>query len=102
MTTNLGENPKPDFVDNVATGMPMSKRELLDVFLAHFPKSIEGTILAAFPNLHYAPDDATITFERRNLRGVDCLCGEIKRSDGSRHGSIRVNAVSGQPVQRIG
>ena len=94
---------KKGFADRVTLGMPMSKREVVDAFLAQFPESTEANVLAAFINLRNAPDDATVTFTRGSDRGRDSLSGEIKRLDGTRlTGRLLVGAINGQPLQMIG
>lgn len=102
MSNPAESGEKKDFVDRVATGMPMSRREVIDAFLAQFPHSTEANILAALFNLRQAPEDAQFTFTREEDRGRDALSGEIKMSDGTRLGRLLVDAISGQPLQKIG
>lgn len=92
-----------EFRERIAINMAMSRQEVVDALAAHHNVPDEN-ILRAFLNLRNAPDDATITFTEGASRGVPCLYGEVKLADGEvQYGcDVRIHAVSGQPVQRIG
>jgi hypothetical protein len=93
---------KKDFADRLVLGVSMTKEEVINAFLEQFPSSSREVVLDAFSELASAPDDAKFTSFRRRNRGRDAITCDIRKADGTLLGSMLVNAVTGQPLQRLG